>query len=72
MAVIRKPLRNANAPLSLSARSDSPNASAYLAAFCYRFNRRIDLATLVAKLKADTALRESHPLRFIRAAEESC
>ena len=47
-------------------------ASAYLAAFCYRFNRRIDLATLVAKLKADTALRESHPLRFIRAAEESC
>lgn len=47
-------------------------ASAYLAAFCYRFNRRVDLRTLVVKLMADTALCGPHPLRVIRAAEASC
>ena len=44
-------------------------ADAYLAAFCYRFNRRLDLRALVAKLMADTALRGPHPLFAIRAAE---
>lgn len=41
-------------------------ASSYLAAFCYRFNRRLDLRTLVVKLMADTALCGPHPLRTIR------
>ena len=46
-------------------------ASANLAAFCYRFNRRIDLANLVAKLMADTALCKPHALRVIRAVKGS-
>ena len=46
--------------------------SGYLAAFCYRFNRRVDLRSLVVKLMAYTALCCPHPLRVIRAAETSC
>lgn len=47
-------------------------ASSYLAAFCYRFNRRIDLRDLVTQLMVDAALCPPHPLRVIRAAEPSC
>jgi hypothetical protein len=43
----------------------------YLAAFCYRFNRRVDLVDLVAKLLTDTSRCHPHPLRVIRAAEGS-
>ena len=46
-------------------------ADAYLAAFCYRFNRCLDLRTLVVKLMADTALCGPHPLLAIRAIEAS-
>jgi hypothetical protein len=43
----------------------------YLAAFCYRFNRRVDLVDLVAKLLTDSSRCRPHPLRVIRAAEGS-
>ena len=46
-------------------------ADAYLAAFCYRFNRRLDLRTLVAKLMADTDICGPHQLLAIRADERS-
>ena len=46
---------------------DFPNyAARYLAAFCYRFNRRFDLRSLHQRLLIATASTTPQPLRSIR------
>ena len=47
-------------------------ATAYLAAFAYRFNRRFDLRGLVARLLVDVANTRPHPRHVILAAETRC
>ena len=47
-------------------------AARYLAAFCYRFNRRFDLRTLHQRLLVAAAASAPHPLRSIRLADGHC
>ncbi|MGF1643411.1 MAG: IS1595 family transposase [Thiotrichales bacterium] len=47
-------------------------AARYLAAFCYRFNRRIDRRTLHQRLLVATASSPPQPLRSIRLADVLC
>lgn len=47
-------------------------AARYLAAFCYRFNRRFDLRTLHQRLLIAAAGSAPQPLRSIRLAEGRC
>ena len=47
-------------------------AARYLAAFCYRFNRRFDLRTLHQRLLVAAAASDPHPLRSIRLADVHC
>lgn len=47
-------------------------AARYLAAFCYRFNRRFDLKTLHQRLLIAAATTTPHPLRQIRVADGHC
>lgn len=47
-------------------------AAAYLAAFAYRFNRRFDLRSLVARLVVDVANTHPHPRHVIVSAETRC
>lgn len=44
----------------------------YLAAFCYRFNRRFDLRTLHQRLLVAAAFANPRPLRSIRIADVHC
>ena len=44
-------------------------AERYLGAFAYRFNRRFDLAGLVARLIVDVCCGQATPRRVIRQAE---
>lgn len=47
-------------------------AARYLAAFCYRFNRRFDLRTLHHRLLVAAASSAPHPLPSIRLADVHC
>ncbi len=47
-------------------------AARYLAAFCYRFNRRFDLRTLHQRLLIAAAGRAPQPLRSIQLADVHC
>lgn len=47
-------------------------AARYLAAFCYRFNRRFDLRTLHQRLLIAAASTAPQPLREIRVADVHC
>lgn len=47
-------------------------ARRYLAAFCYRFNRRFDLRTLHRRLMIAVTASAPHPLRLIRSADGLC
>lgn len=47
-------------------------AARYLAAFCYRFNRRFDLRTLHQRLLVAAAASAPQPLRSIRLADVHC
>ena len=47
-------------------------AARYLAAFCYRFNRRFDLRTLHQRLLVAAAATTPQPLRSIRLADVHC
>ncbi len=47
-------------------------ATRYLAAFCYRFNRRFDLRTLHQRLMIAVTTSSPHPLRLIRSADGRC
>ena len=47
-------------------------AARYLAAFCYRFNRRFDLRTLHHRLLVAAASSAPHPLPAIRLADVHC
>ena len=47
-------------------------AARYLAAFCYRFNRRFDLRSLHQRLLIAAASTTPHPLRSIRVADVHC
>lgn len=47
-------------------------AARYLAAFCYRFNRRFDLRTLHHRLLVAAASSTPHPLPSIRLADVHC
>jgi hypothetical protein len=47
-------------------------AARYLAAFCYRFNRRFDLRTLHQRLLVAAAGSAPQPLRSIRLADAHC
>lgn len=47
-------------------------AARYLAAFCYRFNRRFDLRTLHQRLLIAAASTTPQPLRSIRVADVRC
>jgi len=47
-------------------------ARRYLAAFCYRFNRRFDLRTLPQRLLVAAAFANPRPLRSIRIADVHC
>lgn len=47
-------------------------AARYLAAFCYRFNRRFDLRSLSSRLLIAAASTSPQPLRSIRVADDSC
>lgn len=47
-------------------------AARYLAAFCYRFNRRFDLKTLHQRLLIAAATATPQPLRQIRVADVHC
>jgi hypothetical protein len=47
-------------------------AARYLAAFCYRFNRRFDLRTLHQRLLVAAAGSAPQPLRVIRLADVHC
>ena len=44
-------------------------AHRYLAEFCYRFNRRLDLAAMVPRLVRAAATTAPHPLRVLRLSE---
>jgi hypothetical protein len=50
----------------------SQYAARYLGAFAYRFNRRVDLSTLHARLLIAATLCAPQPLRLIRMAEHHC
>ena len=47
-------------------------AARYLAAFCYRFNRRFDLRTLHQRLLIAAVIAIPRPLRLIRVADVHC
>jgi hypothetical protein len=47
-------------------------ATRYLAAFCYRFNRRFDLRTLHQRLLIAATSTNPQPLSKIRAADVPC
>lgn len=47
-------------------------AARYLAAFCYRFNRRFDLRTLHQRLPVAAATATPRPMRSIRLADVHC
>lgn len=47
-------------------------AARYLAAFCYRFNRRFDLRTLHQRLLVAAVTASPRPLRSIRVADVRC
>lgn len=47
-------------------------AARYLAAFCYRFNRRFDLHSLHQRLLVAAVSTTPHPLRIIRLADVHC
>ena len=47
-------------------------AARYLAAFCYRFNRRFDLYSLHKRLLVAAVSTTPHPLRIIRLADVHC
>ena len=47
-------------------------AARYLAAFCYRFNRRFNLRTLHQRLLVAAASAMPRPLRSIRVADVHC
>lgn len=47
-------------------------AARYLAAFCYRFNRRFDLRSLNQRLLVAAAISAPRPLRAIRLADDHC
>lgn len=47
-------------------------AARYLAAFCYRFNRRFDLHSLHKRLLVAAVSTTPHPLRTIRLADVRC
>lgn len=47
-------------------------AARYLAAFCYRFNRRFDLRSLHKRLLVAAVGTVPQPLRLIRLADDSC
>ncbi len=47
-------------------------AARYLAAFCYRFNRRFDLHALQQRLLVAAAASAPQPLRLIRLADVHC
>ena len=48
------------------------HAARYLAAFCYRFNRRFDLRTLHQRLLIAAASTTPQPLPSIRVADVRC
>ncbi len=47
-------------------------AARYLAAFCYRFNRRFDLRVVHQRLLVAAASSTPHPMRIIRLADVRC
>ena len=47
-------------------------AARYLAAFCYRFNRRFNLRTLHQRLLIAAVTARPQPLRSIRLADAHC
>ena len=47
-------------------------AARYLAAFCYRFNRRFDLRTLHQRLLVAAAATTPQPLHLLRLADVDC
>jgi hypothetical protein len=47
-------------------------AARYLAAFCYRFNRRFDLLSLHKRLLVASVSTTPHPMRTIRIADVHC
>ena len=47
-------------------------AARYLAAFCYRFNRRFDLRSLHKRLLVAAVGTVPQPLRLIRLADVDC
>lgn len=50
----------------------SKYADRYLAEVQYRFNRRFDLSTLLARLLRASAVTRPHPMHRIRLAEDAC
>lgn len=50
----------------------SKYAARYLAAFCYRFNRRFNLRTLHQRLLIAAVTTTPQPLRLIRLADDHC